>query len=44
MNNNGSLKEAETIFQRLNSLNSVDANHLIAIFYHKNKHLLESQI
>jgi GR25 family glycosyltransferase involved in LPS biosynthesis len=36
MNNNGSIKEAEVIFQRLNSLNSVDANHLIAIFYHKN--------
>lgn len=36
MNSNGTIKEAEAIFQRLNSLNSVDSNHLMGIFYHKN--------
>ena len=37
MNSSDNIKEAESIFQRLNDLNSVDANHLMGIFYHKNK-------
>lgn len=36
MNKNGSIKDAETIFQRLKTINSADANHLMGIFYHKN--------
>ena len=36
MNKNGSVKDAETIFQRLTTINSADANHLMGIFYHKN--------
>jgi len=36
MNKNGSIKDAETIFQRLSTINSADANHLMGIFYHKN--------
>lgn len=35
MNNNGNIKEAESIFQKLRTLNSVDAYHLMGIFYHK---------
>ena len=36
MNKNGSVKDAETIFQRLTTINSADANHLMGICYHKN--------
>jgi GR25 family glycosyltransferase involved in LPS biosynthesis len=36
MNSSDNIKEAESIFQRLNGLNSVDSNHLMGIFYHKN--------
>lgn len=35
MNNNGNIKEAESIFEKLKTLNSVDAYHLMGIFYHK---------
>ena len=36
MNENGDIKVAEEIFKKLKAINSVDAYHLMAIFYHKN--------
>ena len=37
MNENGEIKVAEDIFKKLKTINSVDAYHLMGIFYHKNK-------
>ena len=36
MNENGDIKVAEEIFKKLKAIDSVDAYHLMAIFYHKN--------